>query len=113
VDNSPGGRSPLTADIGTVMLPEGCDPAQILAGGGSTALAEMLGSHTQPLADLVIDTEVRKSNRWLRQPEGQIGALRAAAPLTAAMPPAQLARPNHPSRSPALPRLPDRHRRRH
>jgi DNA primase len=84
--------SPLTADIDTVMLPEGYDPAQILAGGGSAALAEMLGSHTQPLADLVIDTEVRKWNRWLRYPEGQIGALRAAAPLIAAMPPAQLAR---------------------
>ncbi len=46
--------SPLTADIGTVMLPEGSDPAQILADRGPAALAGMLASRTRPLADLVM-----------------------------------------------------------
>jgi hypothetical protein len=40
----------------------------------------------------VINTEVARWSRWLRYPEGQIHALRAAAPLIAAMPPAQVAR---------------------
>jgi DNA primase catalytic core len=84
--------SPLTVDVATVMLPAGCDPAQMLADRGPAALAGMLARHTRPLADLVIDDEVRKWRRWLRYPEGQIGALRAAAPLIAAMPPAHVAR---------------------
>jgi DNA primase len=83
---------PLTSDVATVMLPARCDPAQILADRGSTALVEMLARRTRPLADLVINTEVHKWRRWLRHPEGQIGALRAAAPLIAAMPPAHVAR---------------------
>ena len=52
----------------------------------------MLGSRTQPLADLVIDAEVARWDRWLQYAEGQIHALRAAAPLIAAMPPPDVAR---------------------
>jgi DNA primase len=84
--------TPVTADVATVMLPAGCDPAQILADHGPGALAGMLVRRTRPLADLVIDTEVSKWNRWLRHPEGQVSALRAAAPLIAAMPPGHVAR---------------------
>ena len=84
--------SPLTVDVTMVMLPAGCDPAQMLADRGPAALAGMLARHTRPLADLVIEAEVRKWRRWLRYPEGQIGALRATAPLIAAMPPAHVAR---------------------
>jgi hypothetical protein len=53
----------------------------------------MLADHTRPLPDLVINAEIRRwTRRRLRHPEGQIGALRAAAPLIAAMPPAHVAR---------------------
>jgi hypothetical protein len=52
----------------------------------------MLVRHTQPLADLVIDAEVDRWSQWLRHPEGQIKALRAAAPIIAAVHPAHVAR---------------------
>lgn len=83
---------PLTEKLATVSLPVGQDPAQILADSGPETLAEMLASRTRPLPDLVINTEIGRWSRWLRHPEGQIHALRAAAPLIAAMPPAHVAR---------------------
>jgi DNA primase len=75
-----------------VTLPAGQDPAQILADSGPAALAGILASHTRPLPDLVINAECRRWGRRLRDAEGQIGALRAAAPLIAAMPPVHIAR---------------------
>jgi DNA primase len=84
--------SPLTGNAVAAVLPPRQDPAQILHDHGPVALAGMLASHTRPLADLVIDAEVGLWSRWLRHPEGQISALRAAAPLIAAMPPALVAR---------------------
>ena len=83
--------APLTGDIGLVRFPDGQDAAQLLQLRGPAALASAL-SHAQPLADLVIDAEVARYRRWLAYPEGQIRALRAAAPLVAAMPPAGAAR---------------------
>jgi DNA primase len=83
---------PLTEKLATVTLPAGQDPAQILASSGPAALAEMLASRTRPLPDLVINAECRRWGRRLRDVEGQIGALRAAAPLIAAMPPAHVPR---------------------
>ena len=83
-------RSPTPCTA--AKLPAGQDPAQILADHGPAALARMLAGHTRPLADLVIDAEVDGWSRWLHYAEGQINALRAAAPLIAAMPPAHVAR---------------------
>jgi DNA primase len=83
---------PLTEKMMAVTLPAGQDPAQILADSGPAALAEILTSRPRPLPDLVINAEAARWSRWLRHPEGQIHALRAAAPLIAAMPPAHIAR---------------------
>jgi DNA primase len=84
--------SPLTGNTTAAILPPGRDPAQILNDHGPAGLAGMLVRHTQPLADLVIDAEVDRWSQWLRHPERQIKALRAAAPVIAAVHPAQVAR---------------------
>jgi DNA primase len=83
---------PLTEKLAAIILPAGQDPAHILAARGPAALADTLASRTRPLPDLVINAECRSWGRRLRDAEGQIGALRAAAPLIAAMPPAHVAR---------------------
>ena len=83
---------PHTDKLAAAIIPSGQDPAQILASSGPAALADMLASHTRPLPDLVINTELARWSRWLRYPEGQIRALRATAPLVAAMPPSHVAR---------------------
>jgi DNA primase catalytic core len=83
---------PFTDGLDALTLPAGHDPAQVLAEAGPSPLAEMLASRIRPLPDLVINTEVARWGRWLRYPEGQIHALRATAPLIAAMPPAHTAR---------------------
>jgi DNA primase catalytic core len=83
--------SPLTSNTTAAILPPGQDPAQILHDHGPAGLAGMLSRRTRPLADLVIDAEVDRWSQWLRHPEGQIKALRAAAPVIAAMPPAHVA----------------------
>ena len=75
-----------------MILPAGQDPAQILADPAPPPSPGRSPTSTRPLADLVINTEVARWSRWLQYPEGQIHALRAAAPLIAAMPPAQVAR---------------------
>jgi len=84
--------APLTAKSSAVILPPGTDPAQILREHGPAALAWTLAMRTRPLIDVVIDAEVGRWSQWLRHPEGQVSALRAAAPLVAALPPAEVAR---------------------
>jgi DNA primase len=84
--------SKLTAETSAVMLPLGQDPAQILTGNSPEALATILADRTRPLADLVTDAELEHWTRWLDHAEGQISALRAIAPVIAAMPPAHVAR---------------------
>ena len=81
----------FTDDVALVDFPAGQDAAQVLQSSGPRALTDAL-SRTQPLADLVIDAEIARYQRWLQYPEGQVRALRAAAPLIAAMPPAGAAR---------------------
>jgi DNA primase len=83
---------PHTAKLATVTLPAGHDPAHVLTRSGPSGLAAMLTDRTRPLPDLVINAEVARWSRWLRYPEGQIHALRAAAPLIAAMPADHVAR---------------------
>ena len=84
--------TPLTGKTAEVIIPAGQDPAHILRDHGPAALAATLDGRTRPLADRVIDGEVARWSRWLPHPEGQISALRAVAPLIAAMPPAHIAR---------------------
>ena len=84
--------SPFTDRAEAVIFPAGQDPAQFLNDHGRVALAETLADRVRPLADLVIEAEVARWNRWLTYPEGQIHALRAAAPIIAALPPAQVGR---------------------
>ena len=84
--------SQLTAETSAVTLPAGQDPAQILADNSPEALAAILADRTHPLADLVTDAELERWTRWLDHAEGQISALRAVAPVLAAMPPAHVAR---------------------
>lgn len=84
--------SPFTGNVDTVDFPPGQDPAYVLAGEGPASLAGMLAGHTHPLADMVIDAEVDRWDRWLPYAEGQINALRATACLIAAMPPHHVAR---------------------
>ncbi|HUZ51855.1 MAG TPA: toprim domain-containing protein [Streptosporangiaceae bacterium] len=83
--------TPYTGKVAAMALPAGQDPAQIYRERGPDALAA-IASRTHPLADLVIDAEVDRWSRWLRHAEGQINALRATAPLIAAMPPIHVAR---------------------
>ena len=83
---------PLTDKLAAVILPAGQDPAQILASSGPAALARTLAHQTRPLPDLVTDAVAHHWNARLCYAEGQIAALRAAAPLIAALPPAHVAR---------------------
>jgi DNA primase len=84
--------APITTGVEAVVLPAGRDPAQVLADHGPAVLAATLAEHTRPLADLVIDAELEKWSRWLEHAEGRINAMRAAAPLIAAMPPDHVGR---------------------
>ena len=84
--------SPFTAETLAVILPAGQDPAQILTDSSPEALAAILADRTHPLADLVTDAGLQQWTRWLDHAEGQISALRAVAPIIAAMPPAHVAR---------------------
>ena len=83
---------PFTEQMAAMILPANTDPAQILAESGPATLAAMLATRIRPLSDLVINAEAARWSRWLRFPEGQVHALRAAAPLIAAMPPAHVGR---------------------
>ena len=84
--------SQLTVRATTAKLPPGQDPARILREDGPYGLAAILGSQTRPLADLVIDEELEKWSRWLQYADGCFNALRAAAPIVAALPPTDVAR---------------------
>jgi DNA primase catalytic core len=82
----------VTDDPGVVTFPAGQDPAGYLCERGTAGLAWLLGSHTRPLADLVVDTRIAKFERWLEFTEGAFAALRAVAPIVAGLPPDQVAR---------------------
>jgi DNA primase len=82
----------FTTATTAVTLPAGQDPAQILAENDPGHLLAILAAGGHPLADLVTDAELQRWKQWLNHPEGQISALRATAPVIAAMPPAHVAR---------------------
>ena len=81
----------LTTGTTAAVLPAGSDPAHILANEGLGHLDALL-TKTQRLADVVTDAELDRWSRWLPYADGRINALRAAAPVVAAMPPAHVAR---------------------
>jgi DNA primase catalytic core len=83
--------TPYAHEVSAIVLPSGQDPAQVFTEHGPSALAE-IATHPHPLADLVTDAMVDKWTRWLHYPEGQINALRATAPVIAAMPVPHVAR---------------------
>ena len=83
---------PLTEKTAAAGFQPGQDPARVHADSGPRALYETLAEHTHPLADVVIDSELQRWERWLKYPEGQVNALRATAPIIAAMPPAHVGR---------------------
>ena len=84
--------SQFTVPAMPAVLPPGQDPARILSDHGPQGLAAILGSQTHPLADLVIDEELEKWSRWLQYADGRFNALRAAAPIVAALAPTDVAR---------------------
>ncbi|HEY1919602.1 MAG TPA: toprim domain-containing protein [Streptosporangiaceae bacterium] len=84
--------NPLTTRAEAITFPPGQDPAQLLHDRGRIALAETLAGRRHPLADLAIEAKVTRWDRWLNHAEGRIHALRAAAPVIAALPPAQVGR---------------------
>jgi DNA primase catalytic core len=83
--------TPYAHDVSAIALPAGQDPAQVFTEHGPGALAG-IAAHPHPLADLVTDAVVDRWSRWLEYPEGQINALRATAPVIAAMPVQHVAR---------------------
>jgi DNA primase len=83
--------TPYTDKVWAVTLPAGEDAAQVFTEHGPSALAE-IATHPHPLADRVTDAMVDRWSRWLEYPEGQINALRATAPVIAAMPVPHVAR---------------------
>jgi DNA primase len=80
-----------TDKVSAIVLSAGQDPAQVFTEHGPGALSE-IAIHPHPLADLVTDAIVDRWSRWLEYPEGQINALRATAPVIAAMPVLHVAR---------------------
>jgi DNA primase len=84
--------SPLTDRAEAVAFPPGQDPAQTLADYGRVTLAETLAGRVHPLADVAIEAQIARWDRWLDHVEGKLHALRAAAPVIAALPPAQVSR---------------------
>ncbi len=83
--------TPYAHEVSAMVLPAGQDPAQVFTEHGPGALAG-IAAHPHPLADLVTDAIVDRWSRWLEYPEGQINALRATAPVIAAMPVPHVAR---------------------
>lgn len=79
--------APVTGNLTAVILPDGHDPAEILEKNGRKALSEILASQVRPLTDLVVDARIEEwaHGQELKFAENQIGALRAAAKVIAAM----------------------------
>ncbi|MGH3158685.1 MAG: toprim domain-containing protein [Streptosporangiaceae bacterium] len=82
----------VTEKITAVVLPAGQDPAGMLETAGRPTLAAALADLVQPLADLVIDANIARWDRWLEFIQGRFNALRSTAPLIAQMPPEEIGR---------------------
>lgn len=77
----------VVATVTAVVLPDGRDPADILASDGRDVLRDTLTTSIRPLADLVVDARIEEwGNGRELDIERQIGALRAAAKVIATMP---------------------------
>ncbi len=84
--------SPFAAGTEILTMPPGYDPARLLSDRGQATLAYALDHCRRPLADLVTDAETAKWTRSLKFAEAQVTALRAIAPVIAAMPSHDVAR---------------------
>lgn len=84
--------SPFAASTQAMIMPPGYDPARLLSDHGQATLAFALEHCRRPLADLVTDAETARWTRSLRFAEAQVSALRAIAPVIAAMPSRDVAR---------------------
>jgi DNA primase len=73
-------------DVGHVHLPEGSDPAQLLAERGPTTIREALDAATS-LPERLIDTRIAALADGLHTVEGKVGALRRAAEVVASRDP--------------------------
>ena len=69
--------APVASRLSAVVLPPGQDPAGILSRDGPAALADALETRSRPLADLVVDVELRRWGRCLGYETGRISALHA------------------------------------
>ncbi len=84
--------SPVTGNLVAVTFPDGADPAETLEKCGRVPLRNTLTCSVRPLADVVVDARMDDwaHGRELRFAELQMGALRAAAGVIAAMPPDEI-----------------------
>lgn len=85
---------PATAGITAVVLPDGRDPADILASDGREILRDTLTTSICPLTDLVVDATI---SQWahgdgLKFGEQQVSAVQAAAKVIATMPASEVGR---------------------
>lgn len=81
----------ITGRVEAAVLPQGQDPAELLAPAGHPGVSEALLSVT-PLADLVIDEKIQRFGGALEFVESRVAAAQAAAALIADLPPDQIAR---------------------
>ena len=73
------------ADLRSLALPEGADPADVLRAGGTCALASALSS-AMGLADALVDARIDDLADRLATVEGQVAATRRSAEVIAATP---------------------------
>ncbi|MDL4815632.1 toprim domain-containing protein [Actinomadura opuntiae] len=95
LDDDPAGRSAavrawdvlsrISGPLDRARLPEGRDPAGVLAGQGGAALRQAL-RETVPLMDAVVDAAAARAGGSLGTPEQRLAALRAACAPIAARP---------------------------
>ncbi|GAA2166887.1 toprim domain-containing protein [Actinomadura napierensis] len=95
LDDDPAGRSAavrawdvlsrVAGPLDLARLPEGRDPAGVLAGQGGAALRQALDA-TIPLMDAVVDAAAARAGGSLSTPEQRLAALRAACSPIAARP---------------------------
>lgn len=78
----------VTDRLSEAILPNGCDPAQILQDDGAPALARAL-QRTRPLAEVVIDMHIEHWAEQLDHPESRYHTMRSAAGLIARLLPGE------------------------
>jgi DNA primase len=78
-------------DVRIATLPDGIDPADYLAAGGST-LDTFRADHAVPLLQLHVEDAIARQGDAMQWPEGRLGALREVAGHLSTYPPETAAR---------------------